>query len=438
MLVDDEFLALFSEPERQLAARMSPRCTATCRCRGNRFIASVTASSAPAWFAAAFCLNCLFGCSDDRRAVGIATNTAQSIQTWSVVLQPILEIGVDDRLPGHDLSQVVGVALPRDGSVLIGDAASQEIRQFRENGELVRRVGRRGEGPGDLANLSGIDACTDGRIVARQPRRVTVFESDGALQRVVAAPDERAVPPQDAAGVDANCENFVWLTRSPLPFDEQGVVRQPWTLFRTSENGTVELLSFIGLERFRTEVDGQPAMAAIPWQPQPSWAVFDSMIVWTSGASDSLRVWHQDTGWRDMSAPVLTREVRESDRVAYRNNRTNRIAENPPEARSLLPLERLPELPSRAPAVSQLLADGSSCVWMRPYPDSSFGFHTASAPGDPNGERWLVLDVASGDLAEVYVPPHVRLLAISGDRIAGVKVVEDGTEHVLVYRLERR
>jgi hypothetical protein len=357
---------------------------------------------------------------------------------WNLSEAPLESVGLDATRRGHDLSTVVDVAIGRTGTVLLGDAADQELRRFSPGGELRVRAGRPGDGPGDLAFLSKVAECDDGAFVALQPRRMTVFESDGRVRHVTIAPDERAVPPQDAAGVNARCDQVTWLSRGRLPFDSLGMLSQRWTLTWTDPTDTVEVRRFVGLQRFRTEVNGMPAMAAIPWQPEPSWAVFDSSIVWTSGADDTLHVWHRRLGWRALPVPLEARAIGPKDREAYATYRAARIAENPPESRSLLPLDALPSVPTRAPTIAGLLADGATRVWVRPYPDSTNGLKADRAPATSGGELWIVVDLQTGPVATVRVPPGLRLLAVSEDRIAGVRETAEGAEHVVVHTLARR
>ncbi len=390
------------------------------------------------WLASAACVSALIGCESASRDNRDESEQGPPMPSWTIGPQPILQIGLVAEVPGHDLSGVVDVALRDNGSLLVGDAASQEVRHFSENGQLLARAGRPGQGPGDLSFLNGVDACADGGFVARQPRRVTFFSADGAVERVMAAPDESGILLQDASGVDVTCAQVTWLTRGRVPFDSLGMLQQTNILTWTSRQDTVEVLRFSGATLYRTEWEGLPAMVVTPWMPSASWAVFDSMLVWTSGANDSLRVWHRGTGWRDMHAPMETRPVSDADRDGYRAYREASIAMNPPEARSLFPLDRLPSVPTRTPAITTLLPDGASRVWIRPYPDSSEGLHTERAPVGANGERWVVLDLETGELAAVRMPPSIRVLAVGADRIAGVREADDGAEIVVVYRLDRR
>jgi hypothetical protein len=392
--------------------------------------------AAPAWcLRVAFTCLALGACEGAPNERSRVADPQRDIPEMTVSETALLEIGVHDERPGHDLGYVIGVALLDDGAVVVADAGGQELRIFDAQGDLQTKAGRPGDGPGDLAFLAGVNGCTDGRLVARQPRRATVFSRDGAVQQVIAAPDPTAVYGQDAVGVNASCDQLLWLTRGQLPFDTTGFVQQPWFLQWTSAQDTIDVLAFPGLERFRTEVNGEPAMVAVPWMPEPSWATFDSTVVFASGVHDTLRIWHAARGWRDVAIPLTARDIRAADRAGYVAYRDAAIAMEPREARSLMALDALPSVPSVAPVVAELLGDGVSRVWIRPFPDSSSGYKEAGTPARAGGERWLTFDLDSRQMAWVRVPEGLALKDVRGNRIAGVREAEDGAQQVMVYEL---
>jgi len=163
--------------------------------------------------------------------------------------------------------------------------------------------------------------------------------------------------------------------------------------------------------------------------------MFDSTVVFASGANDTLRIWHAARGWRDVPIPLSARAIRDADRAGYVAYRDAAIAMEPREARSLMALEALPSVPPLAPVVAELLGDGGSRVWIRPFPDSSSGYREAGTPARAGGERWLTLEIDSGQTAWVRVPEGLALKAVRGDRIAGVREAEDGAQYVAVYEL---
>ncbi len=395
-----------------------------------------SANATPGWrVGVVFACLALVACEGAPNERSGAADPQRDIPEMTVSETALVEIGVHDERSGHDLGYVIGVALLDDGAVVVADASGQELRVFDAKGNLQTKAGRPGDGPGDLAFLAGVNGCTDGQLVARQPRRATMFSREGMLQQVIAAPDPAAVYGQDAVGVNAACDQRLWLTRGQLPFDTTGFVQQPWFLQWTSAQDTIDVLAFTGLERSRTEVNGEPAMIAVPWMPEPSWAMFDSTVVFSSGVNDTLRIWHAARGWRDVPIPLSARAIRDADRAGYVAYRVAAIAMEPREARSLMALEALPSVPSVAPVVAELLGDGVSRVWIRSFPDSSSGYKEAGTPARAGGERWLTFDIDSRQMSWVRVPEGLALKAVHGDRIAGVREAEDGGQQVMVYEL---
>lgn len=96
-------------------------------------------------------------------------------------LEEELRIGdVDD--PDLGFSQIGQVDVDRDGNVYVVERVDMQIRVFDRNGRPLRRIGRRGEGPGEFANLSTFGVvgdtvwASDSRL-----RRITLFDREGNI-----------------------------------------------------------------------------------------------------------------------------------------------------------------------------------------------------------------------------------------------------------------
>jgi len=70
------------------------------------------------------------------------------------------------------------------GVLAVADAATPDVRLLRQDGALLLRLGRKGQGPGEFLEVRGVALAPDGRIAATDPRnrRVSVFAPDGALR----------------------------------------------------------------------------------------------------------------------------------------------------------------------------------------------------------------------------------------------------------------
>ena len=77
--------------------------------------------------------------------------TRASTPVFRVLAQHDLEIGTVAGDPEYAFSQISDLALSADGTVLVSDAVTQEIRVFDSDGAFRGTVGRSGEGPGEFA-----------------------------------------------------------------------------------------------------------------------------------------------------------------------------------------------------------------------------------------------------------------------------------------------
>jgi hypothetical protein len=68
---------------------------------------------------------------------------------------PVLELGEEDSpRPELVLTDVTSAVRLPSGKLAIANAGTSEIRYFGAKGGYLRRVGRRGEGPGDFSGSS--------------------------------------------------------------------------------------------------------------------------------------------------------------------------------------------------------------------------------------------------------------------------------------------
>ncbi len=96
---------------------------------------------------------------------------------------PLLTIGDD---PNDPLHQVIGVILVGD-TLIIAQTSSASLRFYdRHTGEFLKRVGRRGDGPGEYWWLLSLQRVGN-RLYTYDAhhRRVTVHDLSGALERTV-------------------------------------------------------------------------------------------------------------------------------------------------------------------------------------------------------------------------------------------------------------
>ena len=110
-----------------------------------------------------------------------------------------LRIG-DVNDPNLGFSQVVTVDVDRDGNVYVLEAQVPEIRVFDARGELLRRIGRRGQGPGEFERAPRFGVLGDTVWAAEtRPARLTLFDREGNVLSAATA-DPVMIPLPDLVG----------------------------------------------------------------------------------------------------------------------------------------------------------------------------------------------------------------------------------------------
>ena len=100
-------------------------------------------------------------------------------------LREVSRIGMIDGPPEYLLGAVPMFTVGPDGSLFIADRGT--LRLYDAAGTYVRTIARRGEGPGEMTYVTGLDVSMDGLVAALDMgnRRVNVFSPDGTIVREI-------------------------------------------------------------------------------------------------------------------------------------------------------------------------------------------------------------------------------------------------------------
>jgi hypothetical protein len=108
-----------------------------------------------------------------------------AVPIWSVSPDPTLEIGVVHGDSNYELDRAFSSLRLGDGTIVVSNAGSNELRFFDNNGRFLKNVGGSGRGPGEFARLSRIYRHGTDSILAsdRGPNSLTVFDTAGNFGR---------------------------------------------------------------------------------------------------------------------------------------------------------------------------------------------------------------------------------------------------------------
>lgn len=368
-------------------------------------------------------------------SVGAQTRQGQrSLDDRRVALKPFLTIG-DEAEDAKRFERIAGVTRLGGGEVVVLDGASQELRVFASNGDFMRRIGRRGAGPGELENATALWRVRDSLFVAEQPpaqSRVNIYDArEGFRGRWLL----RARNAARGLGAVARLANGALLV---VPAGFRSFVPPPYG--RVVRDTTAVGLLPVG-DRGEVRWMGE-------W-PSASWLSYalTSGPVRTGVARYSLgpvlvlgssadRVWIGDSG----------------DGVIKRYDGAGMFV-----GVSRMPTGRRPFTDSvlarlKAEALDESITSDESA---RIEAEFAIGLRTRLAPAfarfvpGPDGEMWVmafnedansrtqavVFDFGGTAMATAVIPARVRVFEVGRDYLAGVHTSNEGVESVVLYAL---
>ena len=350
---------------------------------------------------------------------------------WRIDSVPSIEIGVEEGDERYQLSRVYGALRLADGSILVGNSGSGEIRVFDAKGQFVRAIGRRGNGPGEFAEFSsvlmyrapgGTLAAWDGGNL-----RVLYFDSSGTYQRMV-----RVEPTADGlrAFFQGLFSDGSWLTlaASPELRNEPGTYRRSFQQFvRFGNDGRpVVVLRYVeGRIRFVNQVGSVTNFPFVPFTAEPLARPAGNNVVIVAGGAPEVE-------WRDLNGMLVRKSRLAIDRpkseTVYDRYKMTDLAATSVERRPLYEhfYSMNHPIPDRVPAFQDLVIDDELNVWLERY----------RLPWETDS-RWDVVGSDGRWLGTVAAPTRFRIMQIGRDFVLGRQLDSLGVERVRVHRLQR-
>jgi len=120
-----------------------------------------------------------------------------TVPTYWTIGEHDLEIGVEDGPDEYTFSRISDVAESHDGSLVVSDGLSQDLRIYDANGRYDRTLGGPGEGPGEFAVAPLISGLAGDTVFAwdSRSRRITSFSGAGDVIEMVTLQAESAGRP---------------------------------------------------------------------------------------------------------------------------------------------------------------------------------------------------------------------------------------------------
>lgn len=347
---------------------------------------------------------------------------------WSIDPDPLLNLTLSGRGPAHEFFRVRGLKQRPDGSLVLANRASQELRFYSAEGEFLGAMGGRGEGPGEFSNLQRVKLVADTVFALDYDGRVTVVGPGMELVRVFSLPfnvdDIHSLGDGTVLG-----ESTVWAGLEEVV---NQLVRPPMALVRFDLGGSS--IDSIGVrpgrESYSFSYEDNYGSGPVLFGKAAQVAAHGPRIFY--GSSDLMQV-------EELSpAGSIARILRIPDyplgltdgQVAA--ERASRLDVDLPPGMTLPPwlqrtVEALPA-PVTRPAYANMIVDPSGAVWLE--------LHRGASEQD-RPQEWLTLDADGTWLGTVEVPDRFSVTDITMETVLGVWRDELDVEHPQVLRLTR-
>jgi 6-bladed beta-propeller len=365
----------------------------------------------------------------------VADSAGVPILTWDVAASPApvhrvvgeldLQIGAVDGSPETSFSRIADLAVAGDGSIIVSDAMAPGLRIFDTLGSYRRTLGQTGGGPGEFAGAPSIAGVAGDTVFAYDASRarISTFTLDGRflddhvvhgiLGRPTAmlrlrdgtflartrwiGPGGPISPPHDVR-LELDSIVVLHLDGNAEPLDTMLVLPDRNRLRRVEDRGRgimsmMETITPYGTQAF-LRTDGVRPIVAHSEKLDVRFLDPDG------GVANGVDVLGAQN-------PATAEEIRARQEARLRETSGSQPID--PVARRV----NLDYLPDRLPAFADLLVADNGDLWI------------ALSEFDLSGGcSWLVFS-ADGQLrGRVRTPPGLRVFAIGGDHIIGVRTDE--------------
>lgn len=345
---------------------------------------------------------------------------------WRLSEEPVTRIGNLDGDAGNVLFRVSDARRLADGSILVVNSGSHELRRYDADGQLIAAVGRAGEGPREFKRPYKVYDAPDGSLlVIDAGRDVAVLAPDLTFQRrfTPELPDDFEGHRQLYASVDQFADgSLLFQALHPHDRDRRGVGRNLVRMVRVDPEGFATSLGDFEDQTIFYGGDGEYMFGPRAWE-----AAADSSMWY--GPGDRLEF--REIGFdgeliRLVRLDRPSRPVTDADVQKLVDERLGRARGQPYEQRTR---DRLAGAvrPDSFPPHLLLETDDYDNLWVMDYWSWVEGVD----------QTWTVFAPDGRFLGDVLVPAGLRVFSIHDRHLIGSWTDELGVEFVHVYAIDK-
>lgn len=340
-------------------------------------------------------------------------------QSWRVGEQPRLDLTRSGEGASHEFYRVRDAMRLENGSIVVANAGSSEVRFFDSAGVFLRTVGARGDGPGEFRGPDGVSRYPGDSVAVfdRRHQRVTILDREGGIGRTVTF----AVDAPDQLDVKEDGSFLIRTTRLEAMAGVVGRTRIPQDVLAFSPTGELRdtVVTVPGFETFVFERgDARP-----PLQKESFLFVFSEAVATGSADDMAYEVYSEDGRLRrQVRIPSYPLDVSVELRSSLQEELTQM---NAPDFIQEVNRRMAAAIPEKVPAYVDMLGDPDGYLWVALY-------------GRPDeAQRWIVFDSLGAWAGTISLPRGFEAYEIGHDYLLGKGTNVDGTETVEILRLIR-
>jgi hypothetical protein len=374
----------------------------------------------------------------DSAGVEIVTSTGPQWRDgdgWLLSSPPALRLGVPRSTVEQQFDRIRAVTRLLDGTVVVADGGSQEIRFFEENGRFTRKVGGSGDGPGEFGRLGSMVRTPGDTLVIWDSRnyRFSFFSPTGTLVDVWTLDlDVSGLVGAEFVGRLGDGGVILTTPSTLAGADSPGLHRSPRPFVRVGEgDNVVDTLAVLPGFEYAVTMNGGVISFEIPFARNAYAAVGEDQVF--VGYNDRFEIQELDRGGNVMRLiryPRVERLLTESETAELEAEVLAYIDPSPSRRRSIERLFREPPPPDLRPAFSGFLVDTEENLWVA---DWISGF--ASPQRAP--ASWFVFAPEGNLLGSVNMPVGFRPMEVGSDYVIGISRDDLEVERVELYGLQK-
>lgn len=335
---------------------------------------------------------------------------ATTIGDLTTESEPLIDISGTALSGEVQFGRAIDATRLQSGMIVVADVAEGSLVFFDPSGKVVKRSGRKGQGPGEYQYLSWLHQCQGDTLFTWDPilGRVSVVDSAGRVVRQFRLPGR---PSRLSCARNGTFAVIMRVTAMRLPSAESPVHTATLT-FANVHGDSVGSLGEIRVGQNRP-------LAAIA-----QFAMAGDRLYLGTGDSASVGMYALDGRWQ--GAISVGAAGRPSTPAHYERAIDKLVAGMTPAERTTIKEQLLAiPMPPQLPAYSNLLTDPAGWLWA-----------VTSVPGD--GVTIVQASEPDGRVVgEVRLPVEMDVFEIGIDYLLGAYQLPDGEQRVAAYQFRR-